>query len=318
MMLTVSEILRGTGAGAIQSAGQMQVVPLLGDDDPTFAPPVLEVGTSGYGSVVLRNDGDRPIIVPPGAAWVVPQKAQDHAIGGGALLRPGQTRQIDTAMCIQQSQGGFVAKGKHELTILPAALRAKALGVRHLSDFRKLWSGIEEYNKSFGVQQAGGHLEYFLRAFQKELAEFVAELELVPRQIGAIVLIAGKVAGIERAPSAECFRAVFSPLVRVCYGSLAIHAARVQKAPPATRVPLQLAERSLAGLRRALEEADRKERDAVGDSVKRVRLVALDAANDADDTLGPITLTTVASRELAGQVVTTNDTVRFASLCVAA
>jgi hypothetical protein len=318
MMITVSEILRGTGAGAPQSAGQMQVVPLLGEDDTTFAPPVLEVGTSSYGSVVLRNDGDRPIIVPPGAAWVVPQKAQDHAIGSGALLKPEEHRQIDTAMCIQQSQGGLVAKGKHEMMILPAALRAKALSVRHLRDFRKLWDGIGEHNRSFGIEQSGGHLEYFLRAFRKELDEFVAEFEVVPRQLGAIVLIGGKIAGIERAPSAECFRAVFTPLIRVCYGSLAIEAARVQKAPPATRAPLEVAERSLEGLRRALAEADRREQEAIDARVAEARSLALTAANDADDTLGPFTLTTVASQELAGQVVTANEGVRFASLCVAA
>jgi hypothetical protein len=46
MSLTIAEILRGTGVGAVQSAGQMQVIPLLGDDDDTFAPPDLEVGTS--------------------------------------------------------------------------------------------------------------------------------------------------------------------------------------------------------------------------------------------------------------------------------
>jgi hypothetical protein len=318
MSMTVSEILRGTGTGATQSAGQMQVVPLLGDDDATFAPPVLEVGTAGYGSVVLRNDGDRPIIVPPGAGWVVPQKAQDHAIGGGALLRPSETRQIDTAMCIQQSQGGLISKGKHELLILPATLRAKALGVRHVKDFRKLWDGIGSYNRSFGIEQSGGHLEFFLRQFQAELARFVAEFEVVPRQVGAIVLIGGKVAGIERAPSADCFRAVFTALIRVCYGSLALQVGRERTDPPATRVPLVLAEKTLDGLRRALADADRREQAAVDACVSHARSLALTAASDADDTLGPIALKTVASPGLAGQVVTVKGAVRFASVCVAA
>jgi hypothetical protein len=98
MSITIAEILRGTGTGPAQSAGQMQVVPILGDDDDRFAPPSIEVGTAGYGTLILRNDSDRPTIVPPGAGWVVLQKAQDHAVGGGVLLEPGCTRQIDTAM----------------------------------------------------------------------------------------------------------------------------------------------------------------------------------------------------------------------------
>lgn len=318
MTITVSEILRGTGPGAPQSAGQMQVVPLLGDDDPTFAPPELEVGTAGYGSVVLRNDGDRPVIVPPGAGWVVAQKAQDHAIGGGALLRPSESRQIDTAMCIQQSQGGYIARAKHEMLILPAALRAQALSMRHVRDFRKLWEGIGAYNRSFGIEQAGGHLEYFLRAFKGQLARFVAEFEVVPRQVGAIVLIGGKLAGVERAPSAGFFRAVFSPLIRVCYGSLAIRAAQENKAPPETRAPLELAERSLEGLRRALADASRREQRAIDRCVEQARSIALSAADTADDTLGQIALTTVASPALSGQIVTVNKAVRFASLCAVA
>ena len=193
MSLTVDEILRGTGPGPTQSAGQMSVIPLLGEDVDTFAPPEVEVGTTTYGSVHLRNDADRPTLIPPGAGWVVAQKAQDHAIGGGALLRPGESRQIDTAMCIQQSQGGLIARARHELLILPAALRAKALSVRRVVDFRKLWESIQGFNKGFGIEQQGGHLEAFVRTFRKELDEFVAEFEVVPRQLGAIILVGGEV-----------------------------------------------------------------------------------------------------------------------------
>src|SRR5512140_2947002 len=158
MSLTVEEILRGTGPAPAQSAGQMQIIPLVGEDDECFAPPELEVGTTGYGSVLLRNDSDRPTIVPPGAGWVVAEKAQDHAIGGGALLRPGESRQIDTAMCIQQSQGGLIGRAKHAVLSLPAALRAKALSIRHVKGFQKLWESIQAYNRSFGIAQHGGHL----------------------------------------------------------------------------------------------------------------------------------------------------------------
>jgi hypothetical protein len=316
--LTVDEILRGTGPGPAQSVGQMSVIPLLGDDSDTFAPPVVEVGTSGYGSVHLRNDADRPTLIPPGAGWVVAQKAQDHALGGGVLLRPGETRQLDTAMCIQQSQGGLIARAKHELIILPAALRARALSVRHVRDFRKLWEGIQAFNQGFGIEQHGGHLEFFVRTFQKELDTFVAQFEVVPRQVGAIVLVGGEVAGVERAPSAAFWRAVWAPLIRVCYGSLAIAVARRDQAPPATRSPLRVEVRSLAGLRDALARGGEAERAAIDARVRALRVTALSSATEADETLGSITLTTVGSPRLSGQVVTQDQAVRFASLCAAA
>src|SRR5262249_43537348 len=149
---------------------------------------------------------------------------------------------------------------KHELMILPAALRAKALSVRKVRDFRKLWESIQAFNKGFGIDQYGGHLEFFVRTFQKELDQFVAEFEVVPRQVGAIVLVGGEVAGVERTPSATFWRAVWGPLIRVCYGSLAIQVARENKAPPATRSPLRIEARSIAGLRDALARARDAER----------------------------------------------------------
>lgn len=318
MSLTVDEILRGTGPGLTQSAGAMQVIPLLGEDNHTFASPELEVGTTGYGSVSLRNDSDRPTVVPPGAGWVVAQKAQDHAIGGGALLRPGESRQIDTAMCIQQSQGGLIGHAKHALLILPARLRPKALSTRHVKDFRKLWEGIQDLNRGVGIQQAGGHLEFFLRTFEKQLDEFVADFEVVPRQVGAIVLVGGEIVGVERAPSAAYWKAVWSPLIRVCYGSLAVAAARENKAPPVTRAPLRPAQSTLAGLREALVRVEAEERDSTLARVTTIRGEVLSAAGAPDDTLGDIALITVANGRLAGQVATDKGAVKYASLCLAA
>ncbi|MFT3767376.1 MAG: hypothetical protein QM820_17975 [Minicystis sp.] len=299
----------------------MQIIPLLGEDDDTFAPPEVEVGTTGYGSVQLRNDSDRPTLVPPGAGWVVAQKAQDHAIGGGALLRPGESRLIDTAMCIQQSQGGLIGRAKHALLILPAALRAKALSVRHVQDFRKLWESIQELNRGLGIAQYGGHLEFFLRTFEKQLDAFVAEFEIVPRQVGAVILIGGEIVGIERAPSAAYWKAVWNPLIRVCYGSLAVKTAGDDKAPPATRAPLvlkALEASTLAGLREALARAQKEEQDAVIARLRAIRSTALSASSEADDTLGEISLNTVAAPRLAGQVATVRGAVRYASLCLAA
>lgn len=317
MSLTVEEILRGTGPGLAQSSGQMSVIPILGEDDNTLAPPVIEVGTTGYGSVLLRNESDRPTLVPPGAGWVVKQRAQDHAIGGGALLKPGESRLIDTAMCIQQSQAGLIGRAKHALLILPARLRAKALSLRRVKGFQKLWDSIRDHNRALGIEAPGGHLEFFLRAFQKELDAFVAEFEIVPRQVGAVILVGGEVVGVERAPSAAYWRAVFEPLIRVCYGSLAVTAARENKAPPATRAPLGAAS-TVAGVRAALARAEAMEQAALDARYRDILGAALSAAEEADDTLGGISLTTVAGPRLAGQIATDHGAVRFASLSLAA
>lgn len=309
--LTVEMILRGTGLGAMQSVGSMQVIPLTGDDDAAYAPPELEVGTHGYGSVALRNANDKPTIVPYGAGWVVKQRAQDHAIASGAFLKAGEARIVSKAMCIQQTQPGLIARAKHALTILPARLRTKALSMRHVEQYSKLWEHITTFNKALGIE-AAANLVTFLTSFQKQLDEFVAEFELVPRQIGAIVLVDGEVVGVERAPSAAYFAATWEPLIRVCYGSLAVGTAR--RDPPRTRLPFLALTKSIDALRSALEDLRAREETLTEEIVTFVRSFRMERAAEADDTMGDAQLWTVAGHNMGGQVVTSGDAVSYASL----
>jgi hypothetical protein len=312
--LTIDDILRGTEPGRMQSVGHMQVIPLLGEDDPAFAPPDLEVRTTSYGTVVLRHDDERPTIVPPGAGWVVEQAAQDHAIGGGVLLAGKSQATIATARCIQRSQHGYIKAAKHPLLVLPVALRAQALSLRHQTGFDKLWAPIAEFNKTVGVTEAG-HLEYFLRRFKAELDQFVAEFELLPRQLGAVVLVDGCIAGIERAPSSSFWRVLWEPLIRVCYGSMAIQRGQGGGAPASTRIPLASGATSVAELRMALADAQAREHRVVAAVIQHLRDVELRTATAADQVLGRTQLITLASEQLAGQVVREGEQVPYASLC---
>jgi len=325
MMLTVETILKGTGLGPMQSVGQMQVIPLVdttGAVDERFSPPELEVGTHGYGSVALRNANDKPTIVPYGAGWVVKQRAQDHAIGSGAFLKAGEHRILARAMCIQQSQPGLIAKAKHALTILPAQLRAKALAMRHVDQYSKLWEHITKFNTELGMGSVA-NLVTFLTTFEKQLDEFVAEFELVPRQVGAIVLVAGEVAGVERSPSTAYFAAIWEPLVRVCYGSLAVLAGKSRSTPPPTRLPLVPVAKSLDALRHVLAELREREARLTSLLAAYVKGIRLERADTPDDRLDEHTLWTVAAkphadnRAFGGQVVQTGSSVAYASLVAA-
>jgi hypothetical protein len=323
MTLTIDKILRGTCLADVQCAGAMQVVPVLGDDVATFAPPELEVGTRGYGMVLLRNTHDKPTIVPGGSGWIVPQRAQDHAVPGATFVRKGEEKLVDTAMCIQQTQPGLIPTGKHTLAILPVALRAQALAVRHVKDFRKMWEPIVKFNRALGVNDANGNLVAFLRTYEKQLETFVAEFEIVPRQIGAIVLVGGRIVGIERTPSASYFAAVWDALVRVSYGSLAIQIARAHPGLLAARLPFVAPLptggrlRDLESLRRALEDVMAREQGMVWSIVSALRTTKLDEG-EVDESLDDASLVTVAADGLSGQLVRVKNEVAYASLCVSA
>ena len=181
---------------------------------------------------------------------------------------------------MQQTQGGYIAEGSHELMLLPAALRRAAHPARLEKNFQRLWPAIGEFSAAAGLENTGGHLEKFFERFRAELDQFVAEFEPVPKQVGAVVLVNGAVAGVERTPSADYFRAVWRPLIRECYGSMALVEARKgTPAVPRTRVPLRTAA-SLDDLEAALVEAEAEERGRVAVLLDGVRAAELSVTTD--------------------------------------
>jgi hypothetical protein len=77
--------------------------------------------------------------------------------------------------------------------------------VRREKSFGRLWPSIAEFNRQAGLEDQGhaGHLEFFFQHYRDQLDTFVAQFEPVPEPVGCIVLIGGKVAGVERTPSAN-------------------------------------------------------------------------------------------------------------------
>jgi hypothetical protein len=232
--LSVEHILEGKFAARPQAVGLMEVVPLVPQDQThhnrLFAVPdrdMLLAGNPSYGTVVITNkDSERPLIVPSTTAWVTRHKAQDHAITKAGLVSGGGTVTYDNAACIEASQPGAIPADVYDFKILPATLRRLDRDVVQRADFHKLWDRITALNTALGLTRGGGHLEALFREFHGELAQFVAEFESIPGQIGALILINGELAGIEIAPSPEYWQAVWEPLIRFCYGPEALLTAR--------------------------------------------------------------------------------------------
>lgn len=319
--LTVEEILQGTSLGRTQSVGHMEVIPILDDgnaSDDTFAPPDFGVSNSNYGEVDVTNeDEDRPTILPTGTGWVTKQSAQDHAVPSAKLIKPGESKHIDTAMCIEETRSGFI-HGAKEFLVLPASLRSKALSLRNDTGYSRLWDAIGTFNNDLGVPRGGGHLVRFLEEYESQLDEFVAEFELVPDQVGAVILIDGKVVGVERAPNVPFWEKLWVPLVRVCYGSLAIKVGKANgdRVPP-TRAALDVQEKSLAGIKLALQNARAKSEGLIEAAFNEVRSTPLLYAGAAEGKLDGAELFTVANTRLAGQLVLRGGLSSYVSLCAA-
>jgi hypothetical protein len=310
----VRELLRGCTAGRLQSAGNMQVLPLLSDlqDERFVAPDEALVSTAGYGNLVFRNPQPQGLLVPCGATYIVAHQAQNHALPHAGYVKGNETKQYTTAMCVQQGQGGYIPEGRHELMLLPFPLREKAHGVRRETGFSRLWQAIADFNREAGLQQQyqAGHLEFFFDRYRTELDMFVAQFEPVPGQVGCVVLVGGKVAGLERTPSETYFRSVFKALVRECYGSLALVEARSETGVPATRVPLRPVS-SRADLLEALAEVEAEERQRVADLVEALLEVELSRQTEEE---GEVTVDALGEQPFVGQMVRDGERIVYASL----
>ncbi|WP_436776838.1 ARPP-1 family domain-containing protein [Yinghuangia sp. YIM S09857] len=337
---TVGELLSGVRPGRVQSAGRMQVLPLLAGDAPTAElgdPARLVIATGDYGTLDFRNEGAGPALVPSHLAVMVSQAAQDHAMPRAALVAAGAQLSYRFAMCIQQSQGGLISSGSHRLAVLPPALREAASLLPAEPGYNRLWPAVSSFKASAGLPGAAD-LVRFMKHFATELDRFTAEFECVEDQIGAVVLMDGAVVGVERAPSHVYWRSMWEPLIRFCYGAEAVRRGVAGDGPAvlSTRVPLtpptapaaasgegHATGRAVSGgdgadvfalLAEAVRDADAREQRAVE--------VVADAASDeslvvgVDEAIGRIAVGTVVGDGLMGAYALDGDTPVYASLTV--
>lgn len=315
--ITIAEVLRGTIPGRMQSVGYMQIIPLISDlVDDRFAPPDnLYTSTPDYGTVLVENKSDGMTIMPFGSGIITEQRAQNHAIPKAKLIQAQKQVRIDNAACIQDTQGGNIPKGKHPLTIIPWSLKEAALMTRNLRSYQKLWGPIKEFNTRLGLQ-ARGHLEFYLQKFKDDLDNFIAQFEITHNQVGAIILLNGAVVAIERTPNYKYWKTIWRPLIRECYGSLALQFAK-HMGPnpplPKTRVPLKAKKiNNIQDISQALLEARKKEEGVIKTIVRKFIKEKFKQEKEEDD--GGIVVENLTHKQFTGQIVRDSDKVVYASL----
>jgi len=154
----------------------LEMIPLFkGPGIPgQFAPPenALRLAkVTDYGEMVLENRHKLPTIVPLHLGYFQ-NAAQNHAMCVSAILEPKESREFKDACCIQEAQGGYIHGADERFIILPQPLRDKALALRGVKDYAKLWDDISRFNHQLGLKQRG-HLDELKRAYQPALLETV-------------------------------------------------------------------------------------------------------------------------------------------------
>lgn len=226
-VISFEEILKGKKAGKSQKVGIMEVIPIFYQSKDLMNFHIALPGESmllkkipKYGEVVLENEDEQDLlIVPVHTGFITPHQAQDHAIAKGGIITAKTSFHYKNAFCIQQTQGGYIPPGHYDFIILPYSLRHKAIKMKDKSGYSRLWKDISQFNREVGIKKGTAHLEYFYQTFSDELEEFIAQFEIEPDQVGAIILIANQVVGIELAPNPDYWKNVWEPLIRSCYGA---------------------------------------------------------------------------------------------------
>ena len=319
-MTTIADVLKGLKPGTIQSVGYMQIIPLLSEvgNDKYVLPTEVLISNRNYGEMQMENPTEGTLIIPFGMGVITRQSAQDHATPKAKILKRLEKAHINYAACIQQSQGGYLARGQHPMTILPWAIKGVALETRDDTNYGKLWGAITELNSSLGASRRG-HLEVYLETFKDDLDTFIAQFEIIPNQVGAIVLINGYIVGIERTPNSGYFKALWRPLIRESYGSLVLqYRKKFGETPPIpkTRVPLKGSITSLEELKDALEVSKGAEDEIV--KIKVRKLVKDKFTSVIEERVGNIQVQTLGNRQFSGQVVYDEDKIVYASFITTA
>ncbi|KKN90038.1 hypothetical protein LCGC14_0231510 [marine sediment metagenome] len=313
MTRNISEMLRGCTPGRMQTVGIMQVIPLLSDleDDRFVSPEGATVHNSTYGNLNIdARSPDEEILVPPQTAYLVRERAQDHALRKGGFVKG--RRVFDNALCVQETQGGTIPRGEHKFSLLPWSLREAALTNAN-PDFSAIWGNIRNFKTEAGLSGPGDLID-FMDKFQKELDLFVAEFERVPKQVGALIIIGGRLVGIERSPSRRYFREIWEALIRECYGSEAVRQIKLGIGKEPQRRPLPKVD-NLGGLGDALESVSKAERE----DTKNIIIGLLDdefteKREEASTTFPDVVLITIKNDQFVGQIVVDGARVHYISL----
>ena len=221
----LGDLLAGLEARQPQAVANMTVIPLVSPAGEVAVGTLRDIYLEqdpAYNRLVLGTESAYPTILPLGYTLITRERAQDRAVATKSII-PGRGSREVPAYCVQSSQCGHMARAnreRQEARMLPLGVRRLAFRHRESQDFRCLWDGLAEHNRRHGV--TGNFLSSFFEHFRRQLAQFVAEFELVPGQRGAVVLINDRVEGVEVAPSPAAFAAQWEPLIRDCYGAEAV------------------------------------------------------------------------------------------------
>lgn len=321
--MNIKDLLHGTEAGTLQIVGNMAIIPLTSIfvEDRVISPlqPGVEVTTSNYGTVVVKNTTNSAVITPSHLGIMTKAKAQDHAMTTAAALEARQAQGYNDACCVEPSQGGTIKAGDSlDMVVIPLPLRKIIDTLKGKIGYNKLWDKLSSFLRSTKSNKSGA-LADFYKTYADELEKFIAQFEPVPNQVGAIILVNDRVVGVERTPNYQFWLDMWRPLLRGSYAAYALQMQTEDPSPSEMREKLRIEgdPYTLEDLAQALIDADDKALDHARNIIKEELIDAtMKTTVLADKGSGNISVVALSNDQFTGQVVMYNDNPAYTSLVV--
>ncbi|MBX7221518.1 MAG: hypothetical protein K1Y36_16325 [Blastocatellia bacterium] len=304
--------LKSFRTGEAQVSGPLAVVPIFGPDRGTrFVGPQSGLKLSqvrGYGNMELACAVESGVVIIPLHMGYIQDKAQNHCLCRSAFLGAGQKVMFEDACCVQQAQGGYLVEKNQWFFVLPLQLREKALELRGVKYYGKLWEEIRNLCTSFNLEQRG-HLEQLISRKRAYLNQYQSRFELLEGQTGALFFLEDRLVGVEIAPTAAYFKEVWMPLVCFCYGT----AAMCQEQHSGwTLNPPSLPGTTLAEIRASLTQVRQQRRQVWRENA--AGLTNETFTTTEEEQFADLRLLTLVSANFAGQMVTAAGETAYVSL----
>jgi hypothetical protein len=267
--------VQGVQFGEIQQNGALAVLPVLADlpfgPDYLTLQEALAAGTititeiTEGGSVpelAVTNNGDLPVLLLDGEELA---GAKQNRVVNTTILLKEHSKTVIPVSCVEHGRWNYASREfKDSGNVMAANLRAmkcssvsfclNETGERR-SDQGEVWDGVAEMVDNFDVTSSTGAMTDIYTHVEKDITSLLRAFAPVPGQRGMVVLINGKVIGMEYISQPRAFAKVFDKLLR----SYALDALQVKK-PKETVINANMAQEFLT----TFAKSDIKSYDALG------------------------------------------------------
>lgn len=234
METVIKECLEALKFGEIQAHKNVAVIPIIGTNGtgPVYLTmkeameqglmTVSEVSEGGnVPELKVSNRGDKPVLLLDGEELA---GAKQNRVLNTTILLKEKSETVIPVSCTEHGRWSYRSDHFEESGyIMSASLRSvkNAAVCENLKCSRKfqsdqgaVWDGIARQARENKVEASTGAMRDVLEARQEDLDSFLEHFPLIDRQTGLLVMVNGKVVGLDGVSSPDAFGKLHPKLIR--------------------------------------------------------------------------------------------------------